>query len=189
MKQHSRSYSVNSTMSSEGRLMLRNTPSPSPSHPQHSIQTDAQSTDMNLPVSPTPNQTVPEFTIGRNDSGSHDIPIIRYTSEEGNNSPHHRSDSNTSKDSLTDSQKLQTSILSHLSTILLSEEEGQVVGSAQVVCQCVREFVNSLKEEHKSQLLPELVGNDPLMQRVRNRTHACTCTCMFVRVWLYLFLN
>lgn len=63
-------------------------------------------------------------------------------------------------------ESLQTSIMSHLSTILLSENEGQVIGSAQVLCEVVRQFVTSLQGQKKMALSDDEFTNDPLVQKV-----------------------
>ena len=63
-------------------------------------------------------------------------------------------------------ESLQTSIMSHLSTILLSENEGQVIGSAQVLCEVVRQFVTSLQGQKKMTLSDCEFTNDPLVQKV-----------------------
>ena len=63
-------------------------------------------------------------------------------------------------------ESLQTSIMSHLSTILLSENEGQVIGSAQVLCEVVRQFVTSLQGQKKMTMSDYEFTNDPLVQKV-----------------------
>lgn len=64
-------------------------------------------------------------------------------------------------------ESLQTSIMSHLSTMLLSENECQVIGSAQVLCEVVRQFVTSLQGQKKMALSDDDFTNDPLVQKVR----------------------
>ena len=68
---------------------------------------------------------------------------------------------------------LQSSLMSHLSTVLLSENETEVIGSAQVLCELVSQFVVSLQGQYKVTLSEDEFTNDPLMQKVRNKLYYC----------------
>lgn len=63
-------------------------------------------------------------------------------------------------------ESLQSSLMSHLSTVLLSVNETEVISSAQALCELVRQFLNSLQDEQKMKLSEDEFTNDPLMQKV-----------------------
>ncbi|XP_019863877.1 PREDICTED: diacylglycerol kinase eta-like [Amphimedon queenslandica] len=60
---------------------------------------------------------------------------------------------------------LQSSVMSHISTVLLSENETDVISSAQVLCELVSQFVLSLQGQQKVNLSEDEFTNDPLMQK------------------------
>lgn len=65
-----------------------------------------------------------------------------------------------------DTCTLQSSVMSHISTVLLSENETDVISSAQVLCELVSQFVLSLQGQQKVNLSEDEFTNDPLMQKV-----------------------
>ena len=74
--------------------------------------------------------------------------------------------SGPSKIRVKDTCTLQSSVMSHISTVLLSENETDVISSAQVLCELVSQFVLSLQGQQKVSLSEDEFTNDPLMQKV-----------------------
>lgn len=69
------------------------------------------------------------------------------------------------KDSLKLAESLQTSVTFHLSTILLSGDEEQIISSSQVLCQLVKHFITSLQDQQKQTLTTNEYHEDSLMKK------------------------